>query len=123
MRKCLGMVLGTLFVSLALCMTPVRTQAQDIVKVAPNNCKVLLDNDQVRVIDFRSKPGDKIPLHSHPAYFTYQISGGGTTTFTSADGKKTVQKNVAGHAVWHPAESHSSVSSAAIHVLIVELKK
>src|SRR2546426_4936318 len=38
---------------------------------------------------FRSQAqgGEKIPMHSHPAYLTYDISGSGTTKFTSPDGK------------------------------------
>jgi quercetin dioxygenase-like cupin family protein len=51
------------------------------VKVARNNFKVLLENEHVRVLDFHSKSGEKIPMHSHPAYVTYAISGSGKTTF------------------------------------------
>jgi quercetin dioxygenase-like cupin family protein len=41
---------------------------QDLVKVAPKICKVLLENDRVRVLEIRFKPGGKLPMHSHPAY-------------------------------------------------------
>jgi len=62
--------------ALALCCVGVGTvRAQDPVQVAPSNFKVLLENDQVRVLDFHSKGGEKIPMHSHPAYLTYDISG------------------------------------------------
>src|SRR5262249_43946944 len=37
-------------------------KAQDPVKVSPEHFKVLLDNERVRVLDFHSKGGDKIPL-------------------------------------------------------------
>src|SRR5881396_170461 len=56
--------------------------AQDPVKVAPKNFKVVLENDHVRVLDFHSKAGDKIPMHSHPGYVAYSITGSGKTTFT-----------------------------------------
>jgi hypothetical protein len=46
---------------------------QDPVKVAPRICKVLLENDQVRVLEIRIKPGGKLPMHSHPAYIVYAL--------------------------------------------------
>ena len=72
-------------------------QAQDPVKVAPTHFTVLLENERVRVLDFNSRAGVKIPMHSHPAYVSYSISGAGKTKFTSADGK--VTESVAGSAM------------------------
>ena len=37
------------------------------VKVAPNKCKVVLDNQYVRVLRWSEVPGDKVPMHEHPA--------------------------------------------------------
>jgi len=100
-------------------------RAQDPVKVAPKNFKVLLENEQVRVLDFHSVAGQKIPMHSHPAYITYSISGSGKTKFTSADGKTTEQPNKPAGATWHEAETHASeyLGPGATHVLLVELKQ
>jgi len=42
--------------------------AQDVVQLAPERVKVLIENDQVRVLRF-SEPGhSKLPMHSHPPY-------------------------------------------------------
>ncbi len=109
--------------ALALCCMGVATaRAQDPVQVAPNNFKVLLENDQVRVLDFHSKGGEKIPMHSHPAYLTYDISGGGATKFTAPDGKTTEAPNEAGRTTWHQALTHASEATAEVHALLVELK-
>jgi len=99
-------------------------QAQDPVKVAPKNFKVLLENERVRVLDFRSTAGEKIPMHSHPAYIAYSISGTGKTKFTSPGGKTTEQPNNPAGATWHDAETHASeyMGPGATHVLLVELK-
>jgi beta-alanine degradation protein BauB len=99
-------------------------QAQDPVKVAPKNFKVLLENERVRVLDFHSSSGQKIPMHSHPAYISYSISGSGKTKFTSQDGKVTEQPANTGQATWHEAQTHASEYSGtgAAHVLLVELK-
>ena len=111
-----------------LALVPILTAgtlwAQDPVKVAPKHFKVLLENERVRVLDFRSTAGQKIPMHSHPAYVSYSISGSGKTKFTSPDGKTTEQPNNAGGATWHDAETHASeyMGAGATHVLMVELK-
>lgn len=100
-------------------------RAQDPVKVAPKNFKVLLENERVRVLDFRSAAGQKIPMHSHPAYIAYSIAGSGKTKFTSADGKTTEEPNNPAGATWHEAGTHASeyMGPGATHVLLVELKQ
>ena len=99
-------------------------QAQDPVKVAPDHFTVLLENERVRVLDFHSNAGAKIPLHSHPAYISYSIAGAGKTKFTSADGKVTEPTAKTGQATWHEPETHASEYQGAgtAHVLLVELK-
>jgi quercetin dioxygenase-like cupin family protein len=110
--------------ALALCCVGVATaRAQDPVQVAPKHFKVLLDNDQVRVLDFHSKAGEKIPMHSHPTYLTYDIAGSGKTIFTSPDGKTSEVKNKAGETSWHEAATHASASTGPIHALLIELKQ
>jgi quercetin dioxygenase-like cupin family protein len=110
--------------ALVLLFAAGRVQAQDPVKVSPEHFKVLLENERVRVLDFHSAAGVKIPLHSHPAYISYSISGAGKTKFTSADGKMTEQPAKTGQATWHGAETHASEyeGTGSTHVLLVELK-
>ena len=99
-------------------------RAQDPVKVAPDHFTVLLENEHVRVLDFHSNAGVKIPMHSHPNYISYSIAGAGKTKFTSAEGKVTEPAAKTGQATWHDAETHASEyqGSGATHVLLVELK-
>jgi quercetin dioxygenase-like cupin family protein len=59
-------VTGSLLVLAAVVFAPL-LRAQDMVKVAPKNCSVVLDNDRVRVIRVVLKPGETLPMHSHPA--------------------------------------------------------
>jgi hypothetical protein len=52
-----------------------KASAQDPTKLAPENYKVLLENSQLRAIDYRLKPGEKEPMHSHPCgVFVYYFS-------------------------------------------------
>jgi hypothetical protein len=41
--------------------------AQDPVKTSPQCYKVLLENDQVRVLEYHLKAGEKEPMHLHPS--------------------------------------------------------
>ena len=80
--------------------------AQDMVKVAPKNTKVLIDNDQVRVIEVWLKPGESLPMHSHPANVSYVLSDG-KLRVTMADGKTVDKEPKAGTASWSEAVTHA----------------
>src|SRR5256885_16705577 len=48
---------------------------QDPVTTSPQYYKVLFENDQVRVLEYRLKAGEKEPMHSHPVGVVYVLSG------------------------------------------------
>lgn len=98
--------------------------AQDMVKVAPKNCTVLLENDRVRVVRVVLKAGEKLAMHSHPAYISYSFAAG-KTKFTSADGKTDERETKAGTAIWRDAETHAAENTGTTdgRVLVIELKK
>lgn len=100
-----------------------KAAAPDLVKVAPNNVQVLLDNDRVRVLEVHLKPGEKIGMHSHSAYLVYSFSGG-KVKYTYPDGKTEEREVKAGQAIWRAAETHASenVGTGETHSLLVELK-
>ena len=39
---------------------------EDPVNISPEYYTVLFENDEVRVIEYRLRPGEKEPMHSHP---------------------------------------------------------
>ncbi len=96
---------------------------QDPVKVAPKTYKVLLENDRVRVLEVRLKPGKKSPLHPHPAYIIYALSTC-NVRFTLPDGKTKEVRMRSGEAAWSDAESHAvdNIGSTEVHILNIELK-
>ena len=117
------MLLGVLFATVALLFVAGTALAQDVVKVAPDKVKVLLENERVRVNDVRIKPGEKVPMHSHPANIVY-ILGDYKIKSTSPDGKTQEVEGKAGAAVWREALTHSveNVGSTEVHVVEIELK-
>ena len=112
-----------LFLSGFLCLVSSTALAQDPVKVAPETHKVLLENDRVRVLDVRIKPGEKVPMHSHPASVGYVLSGG-KIRFTYPDGKTEEREPKAGTASWSEAVTHAAgnVGTTELHVVRTELK-
>jgi len=95
----------------------------DPVTADPAHFKVLLDNDRVRVLEFRARPGEKVVMHSHPDYITYDL-GGGKTKFSYPKGDPVERVSKAGDVTWHKAETHASAvtGDTEVHVLLVELK-
>jgi quercetin dioxygenase-like cupin family protein len=94
----------------------------DPVKIAPKNYKVILENDEVRVLDFTGKAGDKIPMHFHPDHTAYVLKPG-KAVFTS-DGKPTEIDMKEGQALFVKAGNHTvEVKTGNPHVIIVEMKE
>jgi quercetin dioxygenase-like cupin family protein len=124
MKKSTVLVVGILMAVAMLAITSSKASAQDPVKVAPSMCKVLLENDRVRVLDFWLKPGDKLPMHSHPAAVTYFMTTGKVKT-TLPDGKVTEMEAKAGEARWAEPVTHANenVGTTDAHVIVVELKE
>lgn len=96
--------------------------ADDPVKVAPKNFKVLLENDQVRVLEYHSKAGEKIAMHSHPNYIVYALNDG-KTKFTMPDGSTRMLELKKGEARWADAVTHSQETITDTDGIVIELKQ
>ena len=98
--------------------------AQDVMKAAPNHYKVLVDNQQVRVVQNTLTPGEKDPLHTHPAGW-YYVTAAGKMKVTTADGKVSYWEPKQGDSGWMEAEAaHTSenVGSSTMSFILVEVK-
>jgi quercetin dioxygenase-like cupin family protein len=98
--------------------------AQDFVKVAAQGTtKVLLENDQVRVVQIETAPGGVTPWHSHPNYILYALTDGKLES--TEKGKAATVLNVkAGEALFMPAETHmvKNVGTTTVKLVLTELK-
>ena len=97
--------------------------AQDPAKVAANQCKVEFENDYVRVLRWNVGPGEKTPMHEHPASISILLSGG-RVKFTLPDGTTREMETEAGKVTWNDPESHASQNVGDQHneVIQIELK-
>ncbi len=97
--------------------------AQDAAEAAPHIYKVLFENERVRLLDVRMKPGDESAQHSHPDYLLYALEGG-TVKLSDASGQSAEVDVPEGATMWRDAEEHSAlnIGTTDLHALFVELK-
>jgi beta-alanine degradation protein BauB len=102
-------------------------QAQDATKMQPQSYRVAFENDQVRVLEYNSRPGMGIcgaGMHSHPPHLTVVVTGG-SVRIRTPDGKVVEQNDIPlGTVFWSEAETHAveNISGANVRSLIIELK-
>lgn len=98
--------------------------AIDAVAAAPDEFRILLENDQVRVIEYEIRPGQQEPWHTHPPKVSYVLAGG-TLRIVPQDGAPFEVTETAGEASWmaalgtHHAEN---IGTTPVRILLVEVK-
>lgn len=117
-------IMSVLLATLAFGFATKTAMAQDLAKVMPNDVKVIVDNDRVRVLDVLHKPGAKEPMHSHPAYVAVFLNAT-KQKVTTPDGKTVEKDRKAGEVSWSGPVTHAveNIGTADQHVIVVELKK
>lgn len=117
-----------LFISTILLVTVVLVlgnlaAAQDPVKVAPNQYKLLFENDRVRVLEVTLEAGESIVSHSHPDHFVYVVSPG-KLKITPQGKEGQEMETTQGQVVWIAAETHSAMNTGTTNFkgVVVELK-
>ena len=84
---------------------------------------VKFENERVRVLELRLKPGQSERQHSHPQYVLYPLTDY-TVRNTSADGTVHTYQRKAGEVFWGEPIIHSgeNVGTTELRAVIVELK-
>jgi len=101
---------------------PVPPRADPIV-TDPDNYKMILENDRVRVLRYHDIPGTKTHLHHHPESMLYALS-----TFkrrlTFGDGRSQERELREGDVLWLPAQDHlgENIGTTPTEALLVEIK-
>ena len=96
--------------------------SQDLTKADPTHTSVLLDTLNVKTFLVTVHPGEKIPVHSHPVYLTYYITGGKMST--TMNGKTSVKEIKPGSRVMHASQGpHSAeyVGTTDLSFIVVEI--
>jgi beta-alanine degradation protein BauB len=98
-------------------------KSTDPLKVAGNVYSLVMENDRVRVLHARFKPGAMAIMHSHPDHVIYVLADG-KIKITTPDGKSMDADLKTGQAMWMPAGQHAAenVGKKEAHNLVIELK-
>ena len=104
----------------------------DAMEAAPDHHKVLLENEQVRVLEAWVGLGDTVPVHTHRWPSVVQLvscsdfvrfSPDGQVVLDSRNGRKSA---VPGSIVWVPAlppHSLTNVGTQELRAIVVEIKR
>jgi quercetin dioxygenase-like cupin family protein len=98
--------------------------SQDPVKVASNVYKkVLIDNDQVRVMQIEFAPGETAPWHSHPNHVAVALTDG-KLEITDKGKPPVVAELKANDVMYLPAVTHmaKNIGSTTLKLIVTELK-
>jgi len=85
---------------------------------------VRFENDRVRVLELRLKPGEREAMHTHPQYVLYALTDYRVKN-TSADGTVRVFDRKRGDVFWGEPVTHGgeNVGDTEVRAVIVELKQ
>lgn len=99
------------------------TVIPDPAAVYKDNYKILLENDRVRVMDFKLRKGDSEDFHMHPAHVLYVITGF-QIMFKLPDGRVAIRRTKAGDVLFSEAVTHSptNIGDTDAHGILIELK-
>ena len=94
----------------------------DPVVTNPELYSVIFENDRVRVLAYRDRPGDRTRPHSHPDSVMYTLSAF-RRRLEAGEMRRDVDVS-AGTATWLPAQEHAgeNIGDTETHVVFVELK-
>ena len=100
-----------------------RDSSRDPAVTDGDKYRVVLDNDRVRVLEYRDAPGERTSPHYHRDYVLCSLTAF-QRRLVMADGREAVVELRPGQVVWGKAQSHigENIGSTPTHVLIVELK-
>lgn len=99
-------------------------QAIDAAAASPDRFKILLDNEQVRVLEYMLRPGERDQWHTHPPKVSYVVSGG-QLRIHLADGTSFLADETKGTAVWMealPRHYAENVGKTDVKIVLTEVK-
>src|SRR3954453_1825510 len=110
--------------TLGVIPTAKRSQvATDPAVTDPDLYKVIFENDRVRVLEYRDRPGDRTHPHRHPDSVMYTLSSFHRRV---SDGSRSMDVDIpSGEVRWLGAQQHSghNVGETPTHSIFVELKE
>ena len=97
---------------------------EDPTSTDPSLYKVVFENDRVRVLEYRDRPGDRTHLHGHPDSVMVTLSSFRRRLYGD-DGRQADVVLPAGQVRWVGAQAHAgeNIGASESHSIFVELKE
>lgn len=99
-----------------------RRMERDPATTNPDLYRVIMENERVRVLEYRDRPGDRTFPHGHPDSVMVTLSAFRRRLI---DGERTTDVELTDGLVrWLPAQEHAgeNIGETETHVIFVELK-
>lgn len=97
----------------------------DAVKASPDKFKILLENENVRVVEYTLKPGEKDDWHTHPPKSSYVIAGG-KLKIVRENGEELIADEKTGTASWidYLGKHYAvNIGNTTVTILLTEVKR
>jgi len=109
--------------SLASALLASGALAQDPASTDSDKYKAIFENECVRVLEYKDRPGDRTNQHRHPAFVLYSLSDF-QRSITLPDGKVLKRQFKAGDVIWSDSQTHigENTGPTPTHVILVEMK-
>jgi beta-alanine degradation protein BauB len=106
-----------------LVLGTIAASADDPVRTDGDKYKVKIDNQRVRVLEYKDRPGEKTQQHDHPTFVLVALSPF-MRKITLPDGKAMIREFKAGDVFWSEAQTHigENIGDTGTHVLMIEMK-
>jgi hypothetical protein len=100
--------------------------SSDPAVVQPGNYRVAFENNRLRVLEFRGRPGMSVcgdGMHSHPAHLTVLLTPA-RARVQLPDGSVAEHTLKAGDVFWSEAETHQveNIGGADVRAFLIEMK-
>lgn len=99
-----------------------RRMSRDPAATNPDLYHVIMENERVRVLEYRDRPGDRTTPHDHPDSVMVTLS---TFRRRLIEGDRSAEVELTDGTVrWLPAQEHAgeNIGETETHVIFVELK-
>jgi beta-alanine degradation protein BauB len=97
--------------------------AHDPVHTDGDKYKVRIENERVRVLEYKDRPGEKTHQHRHPAFVLVALAPF-RRKIMLPDGKVLLREFKAGDVLWSDAQTHigENIGDTPTHVIMIEMK-
>jgi beta-alanine degradation protein BauB len=99
------------------------TESRDPVESNPDHYRVVMENERVRVLEYRDRPGDRTTPHRHPDSVMVTLS---SFRRRLVSGEREAEVELpSGLSRWLDAQEHlgENIGDTETHVLFIELRE